>query len=55
MLEVANDGEPPRRIEFGNGLTGMRERLQAMGGRLELDAGAERGLRLRAYLPEQAA
>lgn len=55
MLEVSNDGETPRRLEFGNGLTGMRERLHAMGGRLELDTGAERGLRLRAYLPEQAA
>ena len=55
MLEVSNDGETPRRVEFGNGLTGMRERLQAMGGRIELDSEAGRGLRLRAYLPEQAA
>jgi signal transduction histidine kinase len=55
MLEVSNDGEPPRRIEFGNGLTGMRERLQAMGGRIELDSEAGRGLRLRAFLPEQVA
>ncbi len=55
MLEVSNDGETPRRVEFGNGLTGMRERLQAMGGRVELDSETGRGLRLRAFLPEQAA
>lgn len=54
LLEVCNDGELPRRIDFGNGLTGMRERLQAMGGRLEVEPGETRGLRLRAILPEQA-
>lgn len=51
MLEVSNDGEAPRRVKFGNGLIGMRERLQTMGGRIELDSGAGCGLRLRAFLP----
>jgi signal transduction histidine kinase len=55
LLEVRNDGEAPKRIEFGNGLTGMRERLHSIGGRLEVEASAARGLRLRAWLPELSA
>lgn len=55
LLEVSNDGEPPRRIEFGNGLTGMRERLIALGGRLEVEPGLSRGFRLCVHLPESAA
>lgn len=55
LLEVRNDGEAPKRIEFGNGLTGMRERLHSIGGHLEVDASAPRGLCLRAWLPELSA
>jgi signal transduction histidine kinase len=55
LLEVRNDGEAPKRIEFGNGLTGMRERLHSIGGRLEVETSAARGLCLRAWLPELSA
>jgi signal transduction histidine kinase len=55
LLEVSNDGEVPRKIEFGNGLTGMRERLLAQGGWLELEPRGANGFRLRAHLPEALA
>jgi len=51
LLEIRNDGDTPRRIEFGNGLTGMRERLQAVGGRLDVEPAWPRGVQLRAWLP----
>lgn len=50
-LEIADDGSGGRIIE-GEGLRGMRERLQALGGRLELEAGE--GMRLTASVPVRA-
>lgn len=50
-LSVENDGAVPSRIAFGNGLTGMRERLDAVGGTLELASTPPRGLRLVARIP----
>ncbi|MEZ5501012.1 MAG: sensor histidine kinase [Steroidobacteraceae bacterium] len=50
LLEVTNNGATPSRITFGNGLTGMRERLAALGGRLSVDTDAAGGVRLRAWL-----
>ena len=47
-LAVADDGRGSRIIE-GEGLRGMRERLQALGGHLELQAGE--GMSLAATLP----
>jgi signal transduction histidine kinase len=52
-LTIENDGIAPARIEPGNGLTGMRERLQALGGTLELQPTPPRGLRVIARLPER--
>jgi two-component system sensor histidine kinase DesK len=37
----------------GNGLTGMRERLEAVGGSLRIDAQPLRGMRLEAVVPWQ--
>lgn len=57
-LSIANDGLAPARIDFGNGLTGMRERLDALGGTLEIVATPPRGLQVIAripYGPEHAA
>ena len=51
LLTVDNDGASPARIDFGNGLTGMRERLDAVGGTLELTPTPPRGLRLVARMP----
>jgi signal transduction histidine kinase len=51
-LEVENDGIAPAKIEAGNGLTGMRERLHALGGTLALMPTPPRGLRVLARLPD---
>src|SRR5690606_11830162 len=45
-LVVENDGERPAHLRPGNGLTGMRERLEGLGGSLALEPLAPRGLRL---------
>ncbi len=50
-LSVANDGLAPARIDFGNGLTGMRERLDAVGGTLEIATTPPRGLQVIARIP----
>ncbi|HET8552128.1 MAG TPA: sensor histidine kinase [Gammaproteobacteria bacterium] len=49
ILEITDDGSAQHRDE-GNGIRGMRERLQAIGGTLTLDFGAH-GTRLRATIP----
>ncbi|WP_254068700.1 sensor histidine kinase [Streptomyces sp. TM32] len=56
-LTVLDDGAgPPRAQHDGNGLSGLRERLGAAGGRLETGpAPRGRGLALRAYVPLGAA
>ena len=48
LLQVSDDGEGGQ-ISEGAGLRGMRERLQTLGGRLEVDSGS--GLTLRARVP----
>ncbi|MFO1496225.1 MAG: histidine kinase [Lysobacterales bacterium] len=53
-LQVRNDGSAPRTLRAGNGLTGMRERLAAVGGRLELRARPDGGAELIASLPVSA-
>lgn len=50
-LQVEDDGAARSLPVPGNGLTGMRERLVALGGRLELELLPAGGLRLRAWLP----
>ena len=37
--------------ETGNGLAGMRERIEGVRGRLRIDAGVQRGMRLEARVP----
>jgi signal transduction histidine kinase len=54
-LQVDNDGAMPAALAPGNGLTGMRERLEAAGGALTLTPTPPRGLRVRATLPGGAA
>lgn len=50
-LRIGNDGAPLRAPRFGNGLTGMRERLAAVGGLLDLKPRAAGGADLTAVLP----
>jgi signal transduction histidine kinase len=52
-LDIHDDGRSSGgELRFGNGLTGMRERLQAVGGGVDADRdGAHGGVRLSAWLP----
>lgn len=50
VLHIADDGRGGA-IVPGNGLGGMRERIEALGGRLRIDSGAGRGTRIEARLP----
>jgi signal transduction histidine kinase len=50
-LHVRDNGAAHPRIRFGNGLTGMRERLEALGGRLQVGPAPGRGVELIASVP----
>ena len=52
-LEVVgrDDGRGARRLRFGQGLTGMHERLAGLGGSLEVDSPPAGGFRVRAVIP----
>ncbi len=50
-VEARDDGRGTREIRPGQGLTGMRERLEALGGGLEVGSRPGEGFRLRAWLP----
>lgn len=50
VLRIADDGRGGA-IVPGNGLAGMRERIEALGGRLRIDAAPGRGTRLEARWP----
>jgi two-component system, NarL family, sensor histidine kinase DesK len=50
LLEVSDDGEGGM-IVPGNGLAGMRERVEALGGRLRIESVAGRGTRIEVRLP----
>jgi signal transduction histidine kinase len=54
VLVVSDDGALDPQIAFGHGLTGMRERLDALDGQLSVSARPERGVLLVASLPEDA-
>lgn len=50
-LEVSDDGCGIGEVQFGMGLTGMRERIQALGGEFLLDRPDENGTRITARIP----
>jgi len=50
-IDIEDDGRRAERIREGNGIAGMRERLAALHGRLELGCGARGGMQLTARLP----
>jgi signal transduction histidine kinase len=52
---MRDNGRGAGKIKVGNGLRGMRERLQELGGELVIDKGPEGGLRLSVCLPASAA
>lgn len=50
-LDLRDDGRGGGELQFGNGLTGMRERLEAVGGGLAAQRGDSGGVQLQAWLP----
>lgn len=54
LVEVRDDGPVLTHVPEGNGITGMRERARAVGGRLTVRAG-DRGVTVSAELPLGAA
>ena len=54
-LSVDNDGSAALPIRDGHGITGMRERLSAIGGELAIQATPPRGLRVLARVPDARA
>jgi signal transduction histidine kinase len=54
VLQIDDDGlgaGTGRAIDPGKGITGMRERVHALGGQLEVGAPGPRGFRVRARIP----
>jgi signal transduction histidine kinase len=54
LVEVADDGIGGADAASGSGLTGLADRVAALGGRLEVRSGADRGTVVRAELPAGA-
>jgi signal transduction histidine kinase len=51
-LRIHDDGLGTVRLTPGHGLKGMRERLEAVGGKLEIQTGQKRGFTLHAWVPK---
>ncbi|WP_114559726.1 sensor histidine kinase [Desertihabitans aurantiacus] len=53
LLQIADDGVgfDPQRVGAGHGLTGMRERLTAVGGRLDVSSAEDAGCTITARVP----
>lgn len=51
VLRVRDDGRGATAVRAGNGLQGMRERLEEIGGRLEIESRPGQGFSLRAWTP----
>ncbi len=52
-VDIRDDGRGRGELRFGNGLTGMRERLEAVGGGVDAGRGEDGGVRLSAWLPAE--
>jgi signal transduction histidine kinase len=50
-VEVADDGVGGATTDHGTGLRGLADRMEALGGRLQVWSGPDRGTRLRAEIP----
>ncbi len=53
-IHARDDGRGALAIRQGNGLTGMRERLAQVGGRLNITTARDQGFALDAWLPLEA-
>lgn len=54
-LIARDDGQGADTVAFGNGLTGMRERLRELGGRLNISTRPGKGFSLEAWMPREEA
>ena len=50
-VRARDDGRGVRTIHIGNGLKGMRERLERFGGKLQIESGLSQGFELHAWIP----
>jgi signal transduction histidine kinase len=50
-VHARDDGRGAKTIQAGNGLTGMRERFEALGGRIELRSSEGHGFEVRGFMP----
>jgi signal transduction histidine kinase len=50
-VRARDDGRGSEKVEDGRGLTGMRQRLEQAGGRLEIATGPGRGFAVSALVP----
>jgi signal transduction histidine kinase len=53
-VTARDDGRGAREVRLGHGLSGLRERIEGMGGKIEIEARQGAGLTLRALLPRRA-
>jgi signal transduction histidine kinase len=50
-IRAKDDGRGAKEVRFGHGLTGMRERLEQVGGTLKIETQPAKGFRLEAWMP----
>ena len=53
-LNARDDGQGVKKVEWGNGLNGMAERLETLGGSLEIETKPGAGFRLHAWVPVES-
>jgi signal transduction histidine kinase len=53
-LSARDDGRGVSEVQAGNGLIGMSERLNHLGGKLEIESGRGAGFTLHAWVPMEA-
>jgi len=50
-IRAKDDGRGAKEVRSGHGLTGMRERLEQVGGTLQIETQPAKGFRLVAWMP----
>src|SRR6266852_4804180 len=50
-IRARDDGRGAKDVQPGHGLTGMRERLEQVGGKLEIETQPAKGFRIQAWMP----
>lgn len=53
QVQARDDGSGVQQVHLGNGLRGMRERFEEMGGRLDFRSGLHQGFVVTGWLPER--